>query len=313
MPNKEIMNKINEVTGGKPDKPRRTRDVLKAVQEFDKAIHHHAVWLKHLHTNLICGSPPDPANLMEDAHHHCKFGQWFYGQSLEKFRPNPACDQIRMTHKAMHDAARDMLLERESGQRIRPGEYEHFMDLAIQFKQEVRNFEFSLIYSICTVDLLTGAWNRQAMTVKFLEEAERTLRTGQTCALCMMDLDHFARINNEYGHEAGDEALQWVSSSVSDELRSFDSLFRYGGEEFLILMPDTSLADAGSLINRIRTKLDATPVTLSSGDTIRLTASFGVVGLQAGELVEDVVERADHALLAAKAQGRNKVCVWDLG
>ena len=297
----------------KTENPGRTRDVLRAVHEFDKAILNHTLWLKKLHANLICGTPVTPANLLEDAHHHCEFGQWFYGQSLEKFRPDPACDRIRMTHKAMHDAARNMVFNRDAEQRIRPEDYDDFMDLAIQFKQEVRGFQFSLISRICSVDLLTGTWNRQAMHVKLAEEAERTHRSGQPCAMCMMDLDHFRRINEEFGHAAGDEILQYVTDLVSAELRAEDSLFRYGGEVFLLLLPNSTLRESTRLLNRIREKLAATPLRLPSGDIVRLTASFGVASLVPDEPPEDALEQVDHALLAAKAQGRNRVCVWDMG
>ena len=297
----------------KVDKPALTRDALNAVREFDRAILNHTTWLKQLHAGLICNTPVNAKNLLEDAHHRCNFGQWFYGHDMERFRADPACERIRKVHKTMHAAARDMLTHHGVERQVRVEEYERFMDLAIQFKQDVRNFQFFLISQVCTVDHLTGAWNRHAMAMKLTEEYERTLRTSQPCALCMMDLDYFKRVNDEFGHTVGDEALRAVTSLVNTELRSNDSLCRYGGEEFLILMPNTDLENAAILLNRIREKLETMPLVLPSGQNIQITASFGVASMVRSEVPEDVMEQADHALLAAKAQGRNKVCLWDVG
>lgn len=297
----------------KTDKATLTRDALTAVREFDRAILNHTTWLKHLHTGLICNAPLDDKNLREDAHHQCDFGQWFYGHDMERFRADPAWERIRKGHKAMHAAARTMLSHHRNEQQVRVEEYKQFMETAIQFKQDVRNYQFFLISQVCTVDHLTGAWNRHAMAMKLTEEYERTLRTSQPCALCMMDLDYFKRVNDEYGHKVGDEALRAVTSLVSAELRSNDSLCRYGGEEFLLLLPNTSLAQADVLLNRIRAKLESMPLVLPSGQSIQITASFGVASMVRSEVPEDVMEQADHALLAAKAQGRNKVCLWDVG
>jgi len=297
----------------KADKTALTRDALTAVREFDKAILNHTAWLKQVHTGLICNAPVDEHNLKEDAHHQCNFGRWFYGPDMEKLRSEPAWERIRLAHKDMHAAVRTMLTHHRAEQQIRVEEYEHFMDLAIQFKQDVRNYQFLLISQVCTVDHLTGAWNRHAMAMKLTEEYERTLRTSQPCSLCMMDLDHFKRVNDEFGHKVGDEALRAVTSLVSSELRSNDSLCRYGGEEFLILLPNTPLAQAEILLNRIRSKLEGVPLTLPSGQNVHVTASFGVASMVRFEAPEDVLEQADHALLAAKAQGRNRVCLWDVG
>lgn len=128
----------------------------------------------------------------------------------------------------------------------------------------------------------------------------------------MMDIDHFKRVNDQFGHKVGDEVLQAFTSIVSTELRRYDSLFRYGGEEFLMLLPNTTLDNAALLLNRIRETLAGTDIQVGNGQTIRLTASFGVAHLVCKETVEDALEHADHALLAAKAGGRNQVCVWDM-
>ena len=295
-----------------PDQPLFTRNTLAAIRELDIAIAHHSDWLRQIHATLITDRPSSPADLNVDAHHQCEFGQWYYGEGMAQHRGESDFAALERVHQAMHDAARRLLSHRVTATRIDLADYERFMDQAVRFKQELRAYQYSLIKQICTVDQLTGAWNRHAMSMKLGEESERTLRSGQPCAVCMIDIDHFKRVNDQYGHKVGDEVLQAFTSIVSIALRKYDSLFRYGGEEFLMLLPNTTLDNAAVLLNRIREALAATPITGSGGQVIHLTASFGVAQLGGHESVEDVLELADHALLAAKANGRNRVCVWDV-
>lgn len=294
------------------DKSLFTRNTLAAIRELDVAVAHHIEWLRNIHATLITLRPADGNDLLPDAHRRCEFSKWFYGTGMENHQMAAGYAEIEKTHHAMHDAARKLLSHRVAGTDINLGDYESFMDLAIAFKQEVRAFQYTLINQVCTVDHLTGAWNRHALAMKLVEESERTQRSGQCCALCMMDIDHFKRVNDQFGHKVGDEVLQAFTSIVSTELRRYDSLFRYGGEEFLMLLPNTTLDNAALLLNRIRETLAGTDIQVGNGQTIRLTASFGVAHLVCKETVEDALEHADHALLAAKAGGRNQVCVWDM-
>lgn len=289
-----------------------TRNVMAAIRDLDIAIAHHINWLKRLHTTLITNLGAAPEDLEEDAHRRCEFGRWYYGDSRGLHQEDAAYANIELVHQTMHDAARLLLSHRQQGRPIDVHEYERFMDLAIQFKQEVRTFQYSMINRVCTVDHLTGAWNRHAMAMKLAEESERTQRSGLNCAVCMMDIDHFKRVNDQYGHKVGDEVLQAFTSIITTELRKYDTLFRYGGEEFLMLLPNTNLENAATLLNRIRETVATTPISVSGDIRLYLTASFGVSLLTCNEAIEDALEHADHALLAAKANGRNKVCVWDV-
>lgn len=300
------------MTASTQDKSRFTRNTLAAIRELDIAIANHINWLRQIHAALITDTPCPDNDLRIDAHHRCEFGLWYYGEGMAQHQGESEYTAIEKIHHDMHDAARLLLTHRVAGAPINIAEYEHFMDLAFQFKQDVRVYQYLLINQVCTVDHLTGAWNRHAMAMKLTEESERTQRSGQSCALCMMDIDFFKQVNDQHGHQVGDEVLQAFTSIVSNALRKYDSLFRYGGEEFLMLLPETSLDNAAVLLNRIRETLAATPITSGNGTVVHLTASFGVAQLAGHEVIEDALEHADHALLAAKANGRNKVCVWEM-
>jgi diguanylate cyclase (GGDEF)-like protein len=127
----------------------------------------------------------------------------------------------------------------------------------------------------------------------------------------MMDLDHFKAINDTYGHLAGDEVLATATSYVMENLRPYDKVFRYGGEEFLISMPNADLQTGHAAIERIRSGLAATVLASGNGKPVFATASFGITLLESDASVEDTLERADQAMYAAKAGGRNRVCAWD--
>jgi diguanylate cyclase (GGDEF)-like protein len=288
------------------------QDALTMLKELDRALSMHLQWLKELHRALICDEPPKPADISPDAHRVCCFGKWYYELPKASREEEPALDGMEGPHQKMHDAARSLLLAHRQGLPIAPQDYETFMDLALDFKMAILNCQNHIIARVCTVDHLTGAWNRHAMSMRLNEELERARRSRTSCCICLLDLDHFKRINDTHGHGVGDTVLQTVSRFLKDKIRPYDSFFRYGGEEFLICLPDTSLENAAALLNRLRDDLAALPVPTKNSVPLRVTASFGVAPMALEADLENSLERADHALLCAKAKGRNQVCSWDL-
>jgi len=125
----------------------------------------------------------------------------------------------------------------------------------------------------------------------------------------MIDLDHFKRLNDDYGHEAGNKALQWSSSLWRSNIRRIDMPCRYGGEEFSIILPGSRLTQAARAAERLRVALEDAPLRLN-GDVVTLTASFGVdaYGERETLTVEGFIQRTDQYLLEAKSRGRNRVC-----
>jgi diguanylate cyclase (GGDEF)-like protein len=289
-----------------------TQSALNAMHEIDVAISNHLRWLRELHRSFICGDLPDPDNLAEDAHCRCKFGRWYYSHRDPSVAGDKDFIQLGIQHQAMHDQARKLLQLRAANGAIAPDEYDGFMDAAMVFKSAAHTFQWRLVNRICVVDQLTGAWNRYAMILRLSEERARVERTGQPCCLCLLDIDHFKQVNDLHGHLAGDLALQALVRFLSERVRKSDSVFRFGGEEFLICLPNTTLPEAAVLLERMREELAGLDIDIGNGRTIRLTASFGVAVLDPDEEFDSSVDHADHALLSAKAQGRNRVCAWDM-
>ncbi len=167
-----------------------------------------------------------------------------------------------------------------------------------------RNEELS---RLATVDQLTELPNRRYLS----DQIEGMIRTGladSSCAVMLIDIDHFKRVNDTFGHESGDAVLQEIGRRVRTAVRGSDVVGRWGGEEFLALLPETQLAEAEMVAERLRMGIAARPFELPGGPDIRVTASVGVALARAAE-VRGLVGLADEALYEAKSSGRNTVCV----
>ena len=164
-------------------------------------------------------------------------------------------------------------------------------------------------------DYLTGWHNRRYLTARLREELARAQRTGASVACLMLDVDNFKALNDTYGHVGGDEALREISARIDAQIRASDTAARFGGDEFTLLLPDTSLADATRLAERIRAAM-AQPIEVGHGLRHTATLSIGVAALtgrRGGEDLKALADRlladADAALYAAKAAGRDRVAV----
>lgn len=156
-------------------------------------------------------------------------------------------------------------------------------------------------------DPLTGLPNRRAIDEALHDEAHRARRLGDSFAVLMIDADHFKSVNDRFGHAGGDRALQHLAAVMAAQVRDIDRLGRYGGEEFIVLMPATLREEAEAAAQRLRERAAAVPMHLNA-DPLRLTVSVGLAAWQGeGDTVEALLRRADEALYRAKRNGRNRV------
>ncbi len=156
------------------------------------------------------------------------------------------------------------------------------------------------------LDPLTGARNRFGMDASLNQEIARARRSGSKFTLAMIDLDHFKQINDEYGHEVGDHALQYFSQLSNSVLRESDTLYRYGGEEFVVTLADTDIQGAIFMFGRLRQMLGKSPMVHGS-KKIKMTFSGGVASMRDDDDGSAMLSRADRALYQAKQQGRDRV------
>jgi diguanylate cyclase (GGDEF)-like protein len=163
-----------------------------------------------------------------------------------------------------------------------------------------------------STDTLTRCANRRRFIEALGAELARARRHGYTLSVLVADIDHFKRVNDVYGHAAGDHALRHFAAIAARSIRSEDLLARLGGEEFVVLLPETDQGRALILADRIRAAIEATPLTLPEG-SIAMTVSIGVGTLSAAEATpESLLQHADKALYMAKERGRNRVVPWTM-
>ncbi len=165
------------------------------------------------------------------------------------------------------------------------------------------------IQELATRDELTGLVNRRHMSSLLERERQRCVRSGRGLSVAMVDIDHFKAVNDHYGHPVGDEVLRTFAHQAPQALRGTDIVSRWGGEEFVLLLPEAALPAARIGVERVRGRIAATPMAHLSGVPIRVTVSVGLTEHIAGESVTQTLERADRALYEAKAQGRNRTVV----
>ena len=171
----------------------------------------------------------------------------------------------------------------------------------LKLKEAYRRIE-----ELAELDELTGSFNRRSIMRMLEEEIARSHRLNAPCTVALIDLDFFKRINDLYGHPTGDEVLRTFAITAFANIRSVDRFGRYGGEEFMLILPDTDETSAVQMLDRLRgiiAELDWS--AFSSG--MRVTISAGVAMLRANEISDTLLARADGALYASKARGRNRI------
>jgi len=160
---------------------------------------------------------------------------------------------------------------------------------------------------MATTDLLTGLLNRRAFLESTSREVARTKRYNDVLSVILLDVDHFKHINDRRGHAAGDMVLAAVGKLLNLAVRTCDIVARWGGEEFVLVLPSTPLDGAAQVAERVRELLETADIKDGNRDPIPVTASFGVATYMLGETLEQVVDRADRAMYLAKSGGRNRV------
>lgn len=156
-----------------------------------------------------------------------------------------------------------------------------------------------------TTDYLTGLFNRRAMVHLLEQELPRTKRNGRSFSLVLADIDHFKTVNDQHGHEAGDKVLVDTAEILRQLVRAQDAIARWGGEELLIFLPETPLAGAMEVAEKVRRRFDGQPLMVD-GREIRITMSLGVCEFGGGATVNECIRKVDVALYQAKAEGRNR-------
>lgn len=184
--------------------------------------------------------------------------------------------------------------------------------LSLQTAVDLRRIDF--LESENITDPLTKVYNRRYLDRRLAEEVARSKRYALDLSVLMLDIDHFKRVNDTYGHQAGDVTLSTLGSLVKAALRDLDVVARYGGEEFLVICTNTAIDGAALVAERLRQLVESNRVEITDGSgasqTIQISISIGAAGLSASvDSAEKLIRAADQALYRAKEEGRNRVIV----
>ena len=294
-------------SGRYPAEPLTQEDI---VRQLDAAILEHLDWMLRWNRSALCKVKPPGDIVSEHAHFLCRFGGWHDMHQDDPLVAQPAFEALALAHRDLHQHASWLLQRAWKDAKIPVEEYDVLVEKVTRFTDLARKLLKAFQKVTSDLDPLTGAQTRQTMTRELMRERERSLRSGTPCVVAMGDLDHFKKVNDTHGHQAGDMVLRLVAAAFLEALRPYDRLYRYGGEEFLFCLPDATPEAALQALDRLRRRIEKLQVPIGGGRTIGVTCSFGIAPLSGDVPVKTAVERADKALYAAKQAGRNRVTSW---
>jgi diguanylate cyclase (GGDEF)-like protein len=279
---------------------------------LQQAIRDHAEWHRRIIRTLVCRLTVDPADLRQDAFCSCGFGRWIHDPAQRTLQERPQFASVDSGHRRLHELAAEVLSELTERASISAATFDRFVEHSVRLRVDLDSIRNDMVVALRSRDSVTGAYRRLEVLPALREARELGVRGVQASCIAFMDLDRFKTVNDTFGHGLGDEVLAQAARCIIEHMRAYDRVFRYGGDEFLLLLPGTHPEEAWHLVDRIRHRLAETTLGLSpGGEAIRLTASFGITSLEPDLTVEECVARADKALLLAKAAGRDRVVCWD--
>ena len=226
-----------------------------------------------------------------------------YAETIEQ---SDSLDGLASLVRGMIQQSREVQSEIASAsERLQVGQAE-----AVQLSTRVRELESELrrLSEEVSIDALTQVANRRGLADAFGAESARHSRDGGTLAVALIDIDNFKKLNDSLGHSVGDQALKSLAARVRAALRPVDHVARFGGEEFVLLLPGTEIAEAQQALTRLQRDLTAS-LFMHEGRDVFVTFSAGVTAWRAGEALDPAIERADEALYEAKRSGKNRTCV----
>lgn len=287
-------------------------EINEAIEILERAVVNHRSWYEMLLEGLVCQQPFNEQIVDPMAHTKCGFGCWYYQSVSEALRAAPEFSVLESIHKEMHDAARDLVLQYQKNEQVSLQDFRTLNSTKAEVVELLSRMRDSIVAQHHSFDGLTGLINRRSIGLILEKNHAQSIRSNAPYALAMIDIDFFKSINDNYGHLAGDEVLKAVSRFLTKSLREADSVGRYGGEEFLLLLPDTDARVAQQVLERLRQGIAELMVPYDD-ELISLTASIGYACFDSGKAVWELVKDADQALYQAKKNGRNRVVAFREG
>lgn len=279
------------------------------VEGLDAAIQAHMNWTRRVLRCAVLHASPGEDVLAVDSHERCSFGHWFRKEraAFDQFDAASAA-AIDQVHEAMHSAIARICANVLAGDPGNPDDLEQFesaQDALIHLLSKVKT---EILTFAARHDPLTGLPMRYGIEQEFELCRRDALRHGESLYAVMMDIDYFKVINDTHGHPAGDEALRQFAIALKTVTRDIEPLFRFGGEEFLLLLRSGGRAELDRALDRILAAIRNVQVTWQQ-TTFRFTATLGVAKVLPTDELSMVIEAADAALYKGKTAGRDRIAM----
>jgi diguanylate cyclase (GGDEF)-like protein len=272
----------------------------------------HLDWLGQL-TTAVAGR--DPAAMPEPHHERCEFGKWLHGEGARLVRDRSHYAHLVETHAAMHHVVNEIgaMLGRTGDSLPLYALMKKAENYSLDLGNEIAMLNSMVIMIHYNKDPMTGALTRRSLERVMINQLEISRATETPFCVLMCDVDHFKQINDSHGHTAGDSAIMHFAAALRSNLRQSDLMFRFGGDEFLLMLPSTTYRQGWEVAEKLRGVVSRDALAVDAGP-LTLRASFGLLEVCGsktsfidGELVNNLIQECDQRLYLAKRRGRNQV------
>jgi diguanylate cyclase (GGDEF)-like protein len=281
--------------------------ILEALEDLEEAAGRYTDWvcrvesglIRRLNREMTADDPPPCFDLPS----------WREGAYQTVLKDNALLAGIDDRLQRLDRAADRLAVAVSREGRLGSDEFSGFVEEAAAVARDLRRLIGDLWNRLANIDPLTGLGNRPAMLRRLNIESERHARTRQPCCIAILDLDGFKPINDTLGHGAGDAVLRSLGGLLAASLRPYDAVFRFGGDEFVLCLPNTDPRTAWAIAERLRLRVADWSIPTKHNQPMQVTVSIGLSALSGDQSVETALEAADQALYAAKRNGRNTLVV----
>lgn len=286
--------------------PDLTPEIDRLITELDAAVEGVMDWTRRILRFVVLRASPGEDVIDPMAHTLCQFGGWF-AENLMHFEAidAAAARRVERAHQAMHDAVRSICNDVLAGSPGKHSDLLAFEQSQVELLGLLARFKTSILSDAVRHDPLTGLPLRYGIEGDFALQQKDAQRNRNLLYVALIDVDHFKRINDSYGHPVGDRVLRHLAETLNRNLRSNEPIYRFGGEEFLWLMQCKSAEEAEQSARRLLTTIRTTPVPVVKNQIVTLTVTLGMAQVGDQEELASALERADVALYKGKESGRD--------
>jgi len=280
---------------------RKFKEIDDTVRSLNQSTDAHFRWLVKILRFIDSRNVDLPEISSDEAHLHCEFGHWLNTRLLEEREDTNFLLDINKKHIHVHQACRNLISAIEQHRQTNDV-FNLFEESLLAFTEALTHYKVHLLQLRTSYDALTGLPLRRILDESFASMNKELGADG--LYLLLLDIDHFKKVNDNYGHLNGDIVLRSLALNISNNIRRSESMYRYGGEEFIVVLHASNDQDAVAIAERLRRDI-ARLETIAGEHLIRVTFTGGLTRIHEGESLREVLERADIALYTGKKSGRN--------